>query len=145
MKKLCTKERLLHLLFLLVRVGLAYYFIPQGWKKLMGGPKTWLWLGQQMGNIGIHFAPVVWGFAAACAEFCGGMALLVGYRTRVASVFMVFVMFVAIIMHTMKGDPITTTLFPVYFLLLFLILLFTGAGRYSLDYWLAKKQVGEDE
>jgi putative oxidoreductase len=124
---------------LLFRLYVGYYFIPQGWKKIMGGQEEWLWLGQQMGNLGIHFWPIMWGLAATFAEFLGGFAVSFGFGSRIASAFLAFTMLVAAIMHIKKNDPFSWYAWPISYMAGFVIIMLLGAGTYSIDYWLRNK------
>lgn len=124
---------------LLFRLYVGYYFIPAGWTKIIGGQEKWLWLGLQMGNLGIHFAPVFWGLAATIAEFLGGILLLFGFCTRFASPFLAFTMFVAATMHIKNNDPWTIYIWAIGYLVGFMLLAIYGAGAYSVDYWLSNR------
>jgi len=124
---------------LLFRLYVGYYFIPQGWRKIINGREEWLWLGQQMGNFGIHFAPIFWGLAATAAEFLGGILLLFGFCTRLASPFLAFTMLVAATMHIKNRDPWDWYAWPIAYIVGFMTLAIFGAGMYSVDYWLWNK------
>jgi putative oxidoreductase len=89
---------------LVLRIGSGILFIFHGYPKVVGGVAKWQWLGSQMSNFGIHFAPVVWGCMAACTEFFGGIALVLGIGTRVAAFFIAIVMIVALVMHIKRRD-----------------------------------------
>lgn len=117
---------------LLLRVGIGLIFIVHGYPKIIGGPKQWLWLGSQMQYVKITFAPVVWGFMAAASEFFGGIALVVGFYTRIAAFFMANVMLLAMIMHVSKGDSFGTIAHPLSLLVVFVSLIFLGGGKFSL-------------
>ena len=119
-----------------LRVGIGILFIGHGFPKLIGGASKWLWLGQQMGNLGITFAPLFWGFCAAFSECVGGICLVPGLGTRVASCFMAFTMFVAVIHHIAKGDSYGYISFPLSQMIIFIALVIAGGGRFSLDYYL---------
>jgi putative oxidoreductase len=125
---------------LLIRLQLASIFIPFGWQKLMAGQPKWLWLGMQMQNFGIYFWPVGWGLAAACAEFFGGISILLGLGTRAGAFFIACVMIVALVMHITNKDPFWSVwVKPLALLVLALVLIMVGGGRYSLDHYLAQK------
>jgi len=125
-------------MILMFRIYCGYVFIPNGWTKMIGGQEKWLWLGQQMGNFGIYFMPVMWGLAATAAEFFGGFAVLFGFGTRLASFFLAFTMLVATVMHIKNNDPWTIYWFPFSLMLGLIGLMIYGAGKYSVDYWLWK-------
>ena len=63
------------LLIIRVGVGLSFIFLHGG-PKFFGGPEVWERIGCGMGNLGIDFAPVFWGFCAAAAEFLGAICLV---------------------------------------------------------------------
>lgn len=121
---------------LIIRVGIGLIFIRHGYPKILAGTSEWQWLGSQMANLGITFAPLFWGFAAAWAEFFGGILLTCGLATRVASFFMACVMFVAFVMHVKKGDSWGYMSHPLALLVVFIGLMVCGSGRYSLDTYL---------
>src|SRR5271155_2559644 len=123
---------------LVMRLIIAYIFIPHGWEKLVAGQEKWLWLGNQMQHFGIYFWPIVWGLAASCAEFFGGVAMLLGLGTRIAAFFLICVMIVALRMHFANGDSWRVWSLPLGLLVLLIVLMYTGPGRFSLDYYLAK-------
>lgn len=116
----------------ILRVGIGILFICHGYPKITGGTEKWLWLGSQMQYFGITFAPVFWGFMAACAEFFGGIALTLGLYTRIAAIFPACVMIVAIVMHLNKGDDFTIYSHPISNLIIFVSLMCMGGGMWSL-------------
>ncbi len=126
---------------LAIRLGLGLIFVKHGFSKLTGGIQTWQFLGSQMKHFGITFAPAMWGFAAACAEFFGGISLLLGYLVRVSSLFLIFMMFVALTMHIKQGDSWARVSHPAELMAVFVGLLLAGAGTYSLDYYISRKQI----
>jgi putative oxidoreductase len=86
------------------------------------------------------FAPGIFQALAAVAEFGGGLALLIGFLTPLASLGIGATMVVAIYMHAiMKGDPFVAKggggsyeLAAIYLSLAILIIA-TGPGRFSVD------------
>lgn len=121
---------------LLIRLGLGAIFIKHGYGKLLGGHSSWLWLGKQMALIGITGWPVFWGFCAMLAEFVGGSLVLVGLFMRPAALSIACVMFLAVIHHLHQHDSFGVLSHPLSLLFVFIGLMFMGAGRYSLDYYL---------
>lgn len=117
----------------IIRVGLGLIFMKHGFPKLMGGSESWQWLGSQMSYVGITFAPQFWGFLAAAAEFFGGICLVVGYRTQLASFFLACVMFVATVMHYSIGDQFGVLAQPLSLLVVFIGLMIAGGGMYTLE------------
>ena len=118
---------------LILRVGLGIMFILHGWPKIKGGPEGWTQLGAAMGNLGVTFAPVFWGFMAALTEFGGGILLVLGLATRPAALMMAFNMLVATMFHLNKGDGVMGAAHAIEDGVAFLAIFFLGAGRYSVD------------
>ncbi|OGB97202.1 hypothetical protein A3F06_02325 [candidate division TM6 bacterium RIFCSPHIGHO2_12_FULL_36_22] len=120
----------------IIRIGLGIIFIRHGFPKIMKGVPEWQWLGEQMGNLGIHFLPVFWGFMAACTESFGGIALVIGFCTRFFALLLAFVMLVAIVMHITKGDPWGYVSHPLSLIVVFIGLAVAGGGLFAVDNWL---------
>lgn len=118
---------------LVLRVGIGLIFICHGYQKLFGGPEKWLWLGGNMVHVGITFTPTFWGFMAALSECIGGGMLVLGFGTRIAAFFMADVMIVALMMHFNQGDSFSVFSHPLSLLVVFISLLISGAGAYSID------------
>ncbi|PSR52532.1 DoxX family protein [Adhaeribacter arboris] len=118
---------------LLLRVGIGWAFMMHGFPKIKGGPEFWEQIGGAMGNLGITFAPVFWGFMGAFAEFGGGFLLLLGLFFRPATLLLFFTMCVATTMHISKGDDFNTYSHALESAILFLSLYFIGPGKISLD------------
>lgn len=117
----------------LIRVGFGIIFILHGFPKIAGGVDTWTWLGENMGLVGLGFAPAFWGFMAAIAEFAGGILLILGLLTRPAALLMAFTMLIAAIMHITGGDDLNTVLHPLKGFVVFIALLYGGPGKYAID------------
>lgn len=121
---------------LITRVGLGLIFTLHGWPKVMGGTESWMWLGSQMSIVGITFFPLFWGLVSALTEFLGGALLAVGLGTRIVSFLLAFQMLVALFYHLNKGDNFTVYSHPLSLLVVFVALMVSGAGYYSLDVYL---------
>jgi len=134
-----TKQQSLDVGILILRVGIGLLFIMHGWPKLIGGPEGWAGLGGSMSVLGINFAPAFWGFMAAIAEFFGGILLIIGLFVQPASFFMFFTMFVATIVKMQSDEPlgflgaIKQASHPLALAIVFLALMFIGAGSYALS------------
>lgn len=126
---------------LILRLGVgAIFILLHGGPKILGGPEKWAGVGGMALNaIGINFYPVFWGFLAAASECFGGLALVVGLGTRVAAFFMFMTMAMATTMHLATGDSPSEASHAMLAGIVFLSLIFLGAGRYSCDALIKKK------
>ena len=132
------KNKYIDIGILLLRIGLGFMFILHGFPKFIGGPDKWMSLGSYgMGHIGINFLPMLWGFMAALAEFIGGIHLILGLFTRFFSFLLFFTMLIASMTHI--ADGLMSASHAIESAIVFLSLIFIGAGRYSLDDHLFKK------
>ena len=134
-----TRQGSINIGLLIIRLGLGTMFIlAHGLPKLLGGPERWKAVGKVMSTLGIHFAPTLWGFAAAMAEFGGGILLILGLFTRFASAAMAFTMLVATLQYLPGGATLLKVSHPIEVGVTLLGLVFLGAGAYSLDRRLGK-------
>lgn len=117
---------------LVLRVGLGAMMVYHGVPKLAGGPAKWAKLGAAVEALGVHLWPTFWGFAAGCAETFGGALLAIGLLTRPAAALLLTTMVVAAANHLRK-DGFADATHALDDGIVFLALLFLGAGRYSLD------------
>lgn len=133
MKQICSvKSPAVGLLILRVSVGLI--FMWHGFPKMFGGVEKWEKLGGAMSLIGIDFFPTFFGFMAAFAEFFGGLMLVLGLFTPVAAALLAFTMLIATIRHGLADG-----LHPFLAMWVFVSLIFSGAGCYSIDAKCCKK------
>ena len=88
---------------------------------------------------GMGFAlPELFAWVVAFTEFAGGIALALGLLTRsMAAVIAIIFLVVTFIAHA--GDPFGDREKPILFLMLGLTLALTGAGRFSLDSLIARR------
>lgn len=107
---------------LVLRVGVGAIFIFSGWIKVsdLAGTVT------QFGSMG--FSPF-WAYLVTGVEFVGGLAILLGVYTRIASAVLAVVMVVAIYeLRTMPQFIMT----PISVLVSLIALKLAGAGKYAL-------------
>ena len=118
---------------LLLRVGIGIMFFLHGYPKMIGGVEKWTGLGSYgMGSIGIHFAPVFWGFMAAFSEFFGGIMIILGIYVRYFSLLLFLTMFIAICSHLNSGDGIMGASHAIECAIIFLFLILSGSGKHGL-------------
>jgi putative oxidoreductase len=118
-----------------MRVGIGVLTIFHGVPKIMGGVAMWKELGAFMHPLGIYFLPIMWGFLGAATEFFGGIALVLGLGTRIASVCLVIMMIVAFAWHLDRGDSYQVYSFPLSLIVVFLAFIVIGDGMYSLQHY----------
>lgn len=117
---------------LVLRIGIGLMFLVFGYSKLAAGTERWTELGGAMSYLGVGFAPAFWGFMAAFAEFAGGLCLVLGLAFRIGCGLLAFTMFVAATMLLRTGAGFQTAAHAINMCIVFVSLLFTGAGRLSL-------------
>src|SRR5262245_4372792 len=126
---------------LLIRLIEGIVFVDSGWRKLFLDLKGY---GNFFVELGIPF-PYVMALVVAIIEFGGGICLILGLGTRVVAFAEAVIMANAIWMVQVKDvKSFSELLFLSEFLSIgiFVWLVFTGAGKISLDYWLVRKLRG---
>ncbi|WP_462249504.1 DoxX family protein [Ekhidna sp.] len=122
----------LNLATLVLRLGFGGMMITHGWgkfSKLAAGDLTFL------DPIGIGQAPTL--ILAVLSEFIAPIFIIVGFKTRIASILPAATMFVAaFIFHA--NDPWKNQEFPLLYLIGYVAIFLLGSGQYSLD-WKLKK------
>jgi putative oxidoreductase len=120
---------------LILRLGLGTtHVFSHGIPKLLEGPERWEGTGRAMGNLGITFAPMFWGFMAGATEAVGGLLLILGLFVRPTSVVLLFVLFVAAVQNLANAGNLTGgRAHPVDAGFGLLAILILGAGKYSLE------------
>ena len=124
---------------LFLRLGMGCMMMYHGAPKIMGGVETWIKVGAAMKFLGISFMPELWGFMAACSEFFGGLFIALGLFTRVACIFVTMTMVVAASMKFATGAGLFGASQAIENGIVYLALLISGPGSYSLDNKLAGK------
>ncbi len=126
----------LGLLFLRISVGIIMVF--HGFPKLLAGPSMWINLGNAMNNFGIHFFPIMWGLACALTEFFGGLSFILGLGVRMSSIFLIFAMSVALVMHLTLHDSYDVYSHAIALIVIFITFFIIGSGTFSWDYYLTQ-------
>jgi putative oxidoreductase len=128
----------LDIVILIIRLIVGYAFMIFGWGKIQN---AFNWMPAD------HAAPAVFQALAAVSEFCGGIALIIGFLTRIASFGIVCTMIGAVYFHKyINGDPFINLTggasyqIAVTYLLLVLVVMVYGAGRFSLEYLLFRRR-----
>lgn len=128
-----TREEALNILVLLLRISIAGFMLTHGWPKfsklLEGGE---IQFGDPLG-----LGPALSLILVVFAEFFCSILLAVGLGTRLASIPLIFTMFVAaFISH--GPDPFGRKETALLYLLVYLSLLVVGSRKYSVDYLLTR-------
>lgn len=130
----------------IIRFTLGLIFIFHGWEKLID-----LWnhliLGREWQLINlVGFMPFlpnfIWAVIVTVTEFLGGLAVFLGYRTKLGALGLSAVMMGAIVgvhfpgfwseLMASGGEPLSKIEFPLVLLTMAMSLLFTGPGRYNI-------------
>lgn len=82
--------------------------------------------------------PIVFAWAAALSEFVGALCIAAGLFTRIAAGFIAVTMAVAAFM-VHSADAYSVKELALFYLFSSILLIFTGAGRFSLDPIVCKK------
>jgi putative oxidoreductase len=118
-----------------LRLSVGPTMIVHGYPKLFGpqpGPKGF---SQHLQSLGFS-SPLVWAYVVGCAEFFGGICLLIGFLTRLAA-FILAIEFLVIILKVKwsKGFVLSKGGWEWDWALLAMLLslLVTGPGRVAVD------------
>lgn len=121
---------------LFLRLGLGLVFVVHGWSKLTGGPSAFAGM---LTGLGVG-APEVFAWLVTLAELVGGVLLLVGLLTRLATLPLIATMIGAIVLVKVDlgviapgGAPMPGAELDIALLAGLLALLTFGPGRVSLD------------
>ena len=127
------------LALLLVRLVMGLAFVLHGWPKIQN-PMGW------MNAMGGSSVPSFLQALAALAEFGGGLALILGLLTPIAAFGLVCQMVGAhLLVHLPQGHPFVSQSGPSYelplvYLVLAIMLIALGPGKWSLDALLFTKK-----
>ncbi len=137
MKKLIStsiNQGYLSFVLLIVRVGVSASMLSHGltkMNKLMSDAPV-----EFADPIGIGQAPTLW--IAVFAEVICSLLLILGIFTRLVVVPLLITMLIVIIIVN-KGKSFGDLELPLLYVFIYLILLSTGAGKYSLDGYLESR------
>ncbi len=123
-------------ILLVIRLVLGVIFVQSGLGKLMDFGQT----VQFFASLGIP-APAINAGVASTMELTGGIALIAGLGVRILSIPLIFIMIVAILtvqLSAIAGIEDLIRLQEFDYILMFLVLIIMGAGKYSLDYFLKR-------
>ena len=121
---------------LVVRVVAGGSLMTHGWGKIQN-PFHWLDKADSP-------PPGIFQALAAVAEFFGGMGLVVGALTVVASFGILCTMIVAINTHVGEGDPYGKWELAALYLVIAIALLFSGPGGFSIDALIQRRAAAGD-
>lgn len=119
---------------LILRVVVGVFMMTHGFGKLqmLVGPGE-IQFADPIG-IGLELSL----FLAVFAEFFCSILLILGLGTRLAAFPLWFTMFVAgVIVHS--ADPFGVKEMAFLYGTIYTVILFTGPGKFSLDYWIERK------
>ena len=129
-----TKEEYLDILILVIRVCIAAFMINHGLPKL----SKLLEGGEIQFGDPIGLGPTLSLILVVFSEFICSILIGIGLGTRLASIPLMFTMFVAaFISH--GADPFGRKEMALLYLLFYIILLVVGSRKYSIDYLLTKR------
>ena len=116
---------------LVLRVVAGGAMMTHGWKKIQN-PLHWMDKADSP-------PPAFFQLLAAISEFFGGMGLVLGALTVVASMGILSTMVVAINTHVGKGDPFGKWELAALYLVIAALLICAGPGRYAVDAFLQRR------
>ncbi len=126
------------LAILVARVGIATLMLTHGIPKMM-----MLFSGEPVQFLSVMglSAELSLGLAVFAEVFCS-LLLLAGFATRLATIPLIITMLVAaLLIHA--ADPFTKQEPALQYLIVYIVLLFTGSGKFSIDYFLQGKMATE--
>ncbi len=106
----------------MLRIGVGVFMFLAGWEKITNLS------GTVAGFAHMGFNPF-WTYMAIAAEIVGGLAVLLGIGTRIASIFLTITMAVAIFV---VPKDLKSLMSPSIFLFASVALVLAGGGKFSL-------------
>lgn len=132
MKELYS-EKSIHIGLLIIRIGMGIAMIFHGYPKLMGGTEKWESVGNAVSYLGINWGHTVFGFMAGFIETIGGILLILGIFHLPVVFFLWTTILVALIFRINVSDGFLGFAHPLEVSIIFLGLLVTGPGNFSID------------
>jgi len=121
------KNNLIHIGLLILRLGFSIGFMTHGYDKCIR-----IFSGNYKFSDPIGIGSTLSLFLTGFAEFIAPIFLIIGFKTRLLSVFPIITMFVAyVISH--DGDAFSKKEKSFIYLIAFITIFFTGPGKYSID------------
>ena len=130
-------SRLASLAPLAVRLIVGIIMLAHGWQKLTEmGPGNFG--GQMLAGLGVPL-PVLMGYVVTFVEVVGGILLIVGFLSRLAALLLTINLVVAVLMvkvnvGLLSGSSGTGAELDLALIAGFLVILFAGPGRFSVDH-----------
>ena len=121
------KNNLPNLALALLRIGTAAMLLTHGIPKIERLFADTITFSDPLG-IGAAFSLIL----VLIAEVVAPIFIIIGYRTKIATLFPIIMMTVALLMVHFN-DPFGKKEKAVFFLLAFLVIFLAGPGRYSID------------
>ncbi|GAA3996359.1 hypothetical protein GCM10022408_03700 [Hymenobacter fastidiosus] len=118
------------------KLGSLYTATEAG--KLVGAaPTPPDWFVQQVATLGFtQPSPYFWAWLACWGELAGGLLLALGLLTRLSAAQLAFQFFVVAFVWYETPEFLVGMYYQQLLFWAFLLIVATGGGRYSLDYWL---------
>jgi len=127
-----------NLALLLLRIGVGLIFVLAGWGKLTGIENVQSFFG----NVGIPLAGIM-AWVVALVEFVGGLMVLIGYKVKIPSLLLAFIMIVAILTVKLGGDGgFSGMRVDIMLLVSSSAIALLGSGGYSVEGMLNKSPEG---
>ena len=118
---------MIHIGLLILRLGFSIGFMTHGYDKLIR-----IFSGNYKFSDPIGIGSTLSLFLTVFAEFVAPIFLIIGFKTRLLSIFPIITMFVAFVISH-DGDPFSKKEKSFIYLIAFITILFTGPGKYSID------------
>ena len=113
---------------LILRIGVGLLLVLCGWPKMAGGAEVWGELGSAVSSLGVNFGYIFFGFVIACAEFWGGIFVILGVFFRLSCLLLTFSTLL-IICNNLNQTTLCDVAFPVQMGVVFLSLILIGPGE----------------